>query len=99
MLARLERRERDLEVGVARRADVDDVDVVALDRLAPVGGVAVPAELVGGIGCCRLGAADDQAHLRGGRQVEEPVRVAPALRVGGTHERVPDHRDGQGRRG
>src|SRR5262249_2090748 len=38
MLARLERRPRQLEVCVARRADVDEVDVVAADQLERIAG-------------------------------------------------------------
>ena len=44
-LARLRRRDRDLGVAVARRRDVDDVDVGPCDHLAPVGRPLVPAEL------------------------------------------------------
>ena len=46
-LAGLGRRDRDLGVAVAGRADVDDVDVRAVDDLAPVGGRFLPAELLG----------------------------------------------------
>ena len=48
VLAGGERGERDLGVAVAGRADVDDVDVVALDDLAPVGRGLLPSPTVGG---------------------------------------------------
>ena len=44
VLAGLERGDRDLGVGVTGRADVDQVDVVALDHAAPVGLGARPAQ-------------------------------------------------------
>ena len=48
VLAGLEGGDRDLGVRVAGGHDVDDVDVVAGDRLAPVGGGLRPAPLLGG---------------------------------------------------
>jgi hypothetical protein len=48
-------------VGVARGADVDDVDVLAGDDLPPVGGGFGPAHPFGGGGrSADVGAADDR---------------------------------------
>ena len=79
MLAGLERRDRDLGVRVAGRHDVDDVDVVAGDHLAPVGGGLGPAPLLSGGGDGVRVAADDDGHLGIGGKVEEAGRDAPAL--------------------
>ena len=92
VLAGLEGGDRDLGVRAARRDDVDDVDVVAGDRVAPVGGGLGPAPLLGGGRECILLAADDEGHLGEGGEVEEPRGDPPALRVGGSHEAVADHR-------
>ena len=93
MLARLERRDGDLGMRVARRADVDEVDVGTGDEGPPVGLDVLPVEaarhVAGGLG---VTAADrDEVGHQGG--VEEAAGVAPALRVGDAHERVADHAD------
>src|SRR5690625_7413288 len=76
MLARRERGDRDLVVGVARGADVDDVDGRILDHVLPAGGVRGEAEALGG-GLDRAGGAPGQSvQMRGQRQLDEAVRVA-----------------------
>ena len=92
VLARLERRDRDLGVAVAGGADVDDVDVVAPDHRAPVGGRLGPAvagrRLLDG-----LLVAADQHLLAHRRRAVEGADVAPRVGVGLAHERVADHGD------
>src|SRR5690625_6640823 len=79
MLARRERGDRDLVVGVARGADVDDVDGRILDHVLPAGGVRGEAEALGG-GLDRAGGAPGQSvQMRGQRQLDEAVRVAPGM--------------------
>ena len=91
VLARLERGDRDLGVRVARGHDVDDVDVVAGDHLAPVGRRLGPAPLLGGCGDGIRIAADDHGHLDRIRQVEHARRLPPPDRVRRAHEAVADH--------
>src|SRR5699024_1029838 len=78
-------------VGVARGADVDDVDVVTLDGAPPVGLHGVPPELLGCRGGVLRVAADEHGHMWLEREVEESRRPPPALGVGASHERVADH--------
>ena len=91
VLARLERRHGDLGVGVAGRADVDDVDVVALEQAPPVGLDGLPAEAVRRVVRCCLVASGDGRETRDGGGVEVAACVAPGLRVGTPHEGVADH--------
>src|SRR5258708_6166373 len=51
VLAGLERRPRELEMRVARRADVDEIDVAAPNQLHRVGGRMRDVELAGGVTC------------------------------------------------
>jgi hypothetical protein len=82
--------EGDLVVGVARGADVDDVDLGVLDEVLPAGGAGGEPVLLRGVGDRGLGAARDGVQHRGGRQVEEPVCGAPGMGMGGAHEAVAD---------
>ena len=96
VLAGLERGDGDLGVGVARGADVDEVDVVALDQPAPVGLGRAPSRA--GRPRPRRGSASRPPSTRiagSQRQVEEAGRGAPGLRVGGAHEGVADHADAE----
>jgi hypothetical protein len=95
VLAGGQRGQGDLGVAVTGRTDVDDVDVVALDELAPVGRPALPAELLGGLGDGGLAAPADRGHRRSYGQVVDPVHGAPGERVRRAHERVADHPDPQ----
>ena len=95
VLAGLERGDRDLGVRVARRDDVDDVDVIPSDHLAPVGGRFRPAPLLGCRGHGIRIPAHDHGHLDGLRQVEHARRLTPPDGVGGAHEAVADHGDAQ----
>ena len=91
VLARLERRDGDLGVQVARRAHVHELDVVAFDQGVPVRVRGRPAEPARrGAHRGRVPAAQ---HGHGGlqRQVEHVRRGPPGLRVGRAHERVADH--------
>ncbi len=94
VLARLERGDRDLGVAVAGGADVDDVDVVALDHRVPVGGRLGPA-VAGRDLLDRLLVAADQHLLAHRRRVVERADVAPRVGVGLAHERVADHGDSE----
>ncbi len=80
----------DFRVHEARRADVDDLDVVAGDHLAPVRGGLGPAVLRGRLGDPVRVASDQDAPFEG-RDVEVAGNVAPGIRVGLAHERVADH--------
>ncbi len=91
VLARLERRHRDLGVGVTGGADVDDVDVVALEQAPPVGLDGLPAEAVRRVVRRGLVASGDSRETRDRRGVEVAAGVAPGLRVGAPHEGVADH--------
>ena len=95
VLAGLERRDGDVGVRVARRADVDEVDVVPGDQPPPVGLDRGPA---------RAGRPTRRPRRRPGRTGRSARRRAagrrsgrprPALRVGGAHEGVADHADAQ----
>lgn len=95
VLAGLQGGDGDLGVAVARGADVDQVDVVPGDQRPPVGLGGGPAEPVGRGAHPRGVAAADRGECGRERQVEDVAHGAPALRVGGAHERVPDHADTQ----
>ena len=95
VLAGRERGEGDLVVGVARGADVDDVDAGILDQVLPASGVGGETVPFGGVGDRGLGAARDRVQHRGGRQIEEAMRGAPGMGVGGAHEAVADQADVQ----
>ena len=87
----------DVDVGVARGADVHEVDVVAGDQPGPVGLGRLPAESPG---CLRHAGgvpAAEGAHPGPQRQVEEVWCGAPGLGMGSAHEGVPDHADAEGR--
>ena len=93
VLAGLERGDRDLGVGVARRADVDEVDVVARDQRPPVG-LDVPPSRSGAAASAaarRVPPAD--ATRSGAAAGRRSAARAPGLRVGGPHEGVADHAD------
>ncbi len=95
VLAGLERGDRDLGVGVAGRAHVDEVDVVPADERLPARLRGLPAEpLRGGGDRLRVAAAEDP-HPRVEGEVEEPGGGPPGLRVRCPHERVPDHADAE----
>ena len=80
-------------MAVTGGADVDQVDIVALDQLVPVGLSRGNAEPLGRR-AHRLGvAAGDCGQLGDERQVKEPVGIAPGVGVGGAHEGVPHHAD------
>ncbi len=96
VLACFERGERDLAVGVAGRADVDHVDVVAGDRGAPVGLGIGPAEP--GRGRLHRNGVPPDDHLLPDtcRVREERAHVAPGVGVGLAHEGVADDGDAEG---
>ncbi len=97
VLAGVERRDRDLRVRVTRGDDVDDLDVVPGDHVAPVGRALGPAPLLGGRGDGFRIPADHDIHRRRGVEFEEPGGDAPALGMGGAHEPVADHCDAEAR--
>jgi hypothetical protein len=79
VLAGRQRRHRDLGVRVTGGADVDQIDVVALDERTPIGGGRLPAELGRGGRNLRGGATAHHPHSCRQRQVEEVVHGAPRL--------------------
>jgi hypothetical protein len=79
VLAGGDRGEGDLRVRVARRADVDQVDVLPVDDVVPVGRVLGPAELAGGGRDLAAVAAAHHRHLCRQRQIERTVDGAPCL--------------------
>ena len=92
-LARLGRGDGDFGVAVARRADVDDVDVLPVDDLVPVGRGFFPAELIGrspdGVG----GAAAEDLHPRRMLGREEPADLTVRVAVRPSHECIANQRD------
>ena len=83
----------DLGVDVVRRGDVDEVDVVALDELAPVGFDGFVAPL-GGEGFDLAGIAGaDGLEDRLIFEVEEVVDLAIGVGVRAAHEAVADESD------
>jgi len=94
-LAGLGRRHRHLGVDVVRHADVDDVDGVVVDDLAPVRDERFEAPGVGE----RLGLVRLQAtrHLQHGvvRDVEKILHPTIGVGVRPPHEPVPDDADVQ----
>ena len=98
VLAGGERRDGDLGVGVAGGADVDEVDVVALDSAPPVGLDCSPSRAarppLPRAARSRPPTTASPAAAAGRRN---PAGGAPGLRVRGAHERVADHADPQGR--
>jgi hypothetical protein len=76
-----------------RRADIDNVDVVALDDAAPVG-----RDLLDPVGSCRLfhelaPAAADQPEARADRQVAQPWRFPITIGIGLAHYAIADDAD------
>ena len=83
----------DLGVRIARRADVDRVDVVAGDDFTPVGRVLCEPELVGGVAHRALVAPADDLQHRLAREFEEVPSLSPRIAVRAAHELIADHRD------
>ena len=89
VLAVVGRRDGDRRVGIVRRNDVDDVDVVALDDRPPIGVGFLKAEAVGGGVRQVLGHVDDHLAAQPDRQragdrrhsVRETVRLAHEARA------------------
>ena len=95
VLAGLQCGDGHLGVRAAGGHDVHHVDVLTLDGGPPVrGGLRPPPPGGGGLDAGGL-TANQQRHLRTGRQIEEPGRHPPSLRMGGSHETVPDQGDPQ----
>ena len=99
VLAGLQRRHGHLGMQVPGSADVDDVDVIALERGAPVRDDLVPAVLTGGgrrplLVAAHQHAPGDRRHIG-----VEGVDVAPGVGVGLPHEGVAHECDTEGRRG
>jgi hypothetical protein len=92
-LARFGRGNRDLRMRVARRADVDDVHVVARDRGAPVGFRVLPAESARRVVEPVARAASDDAQARCDARRKERAHLTPRVAVRASHERVADHRN------
>ena len=95
VLAGLQRRDGDLGVGVAGRADVDQVDVVAVDQRLPRALGRLPAEPLSSSATACWSRPATARHPEMQREVEEAWSVAPGLRVGRAHEGVADHPDAQ----
>ncbi len=88
MLARRERGQHDVLVGIARGRDVDELDIGPLDQGVVVGLVAVPAERLGRFLHARLVASADGDHPRSRIDVEEMGDLPVGIRVRPAHEFV-----------
>ena len=82
-----------LVVGVARRDDINQSYVVALQEETVVRLVTFPAQSGGGIFHSLLVAAADCAHPRDGVHLEEARYLAVGVGVGPAHELVADEAD------
>ena len=85
----------DFAVQVGRHADVDGVDVLALEQFSPVGLDRLVAPLVGeGL---RLAGVPGAGRLQDGAvlQVKEVVHLNIGVRMGPAHEAITDHADVQ----
>ena len=95
-LAVLGRLDGDLGVQVVGGADVDGVDVIGGDELAPVGLDPLVAPAVGeGLSLLRI-ACRDRLQNRQVFQVEKVLDAVVAVGVGAAHEAVADHADAEG---
>lgn len=83
----------DLAVQLVGHHDRDDVDVVGLDDLMPVGGGALVAVAVGGIGGeGQIGVADGrQSHLRHAAGAEDGAHLTPGVGVRAPRHTGADH--------
>jgi hypothetical protein len=95
-LAVLGRLDGDLGVEVVGRADVDGVDVIGGDELAPVALHPLVAPAVGErLRLVGVAGRDGLEH-RQVFEVEEVLDAVVAVGVGAAHEAVADHADAQG---
>jgi len=86
-------RQCDLGVRVVRRADIDDVDVLALDELPPIGLDRFVAPLVGKrLGVLGITSTDGLEHGRV-LQVKKVAHPAVSVRMSPAHKSVADHAD------
>ena len=92
-LARRGGRSGDLGMGAGRRADVDDVDVLALDDPAPVGRHLLEAVGRGSLLDQLAPAAADQSQTRPDRQIAHPRRLTVAIGMGLAHHAIADDAD------
>src|SRR4051812_30268305 len=83
---------------ITRNADVDEIDVVAVDDLSPIVRPLRRPELLRRGSCAPLVTPDDDGEPRFEGQREESVSSPPGLRMGAAHERVADQRDPERRR-
>ena len=88
-----QRRQRDLRVTVPRRTDIDQVDIVTGHQVTPVGHRLRPTQPIGGGRHLDRVPPGDSHHPGPRRQVKDPIHGTPRLRMGRSHERVPDHAD------
>jgi hypothetical protein len=94
-LPRLRGGDRGFRVQVVRQRDVDDVDVLAVDGRAPVGGGLLPAPAIGGAGQGGRVAAAQQRAAEAVRQVVEVPGLAVGVRMGLAHESLAEQGDTQ----
>jgi len=93
MLAVLRRCDGDLGLQMLGKREVDNVDVVALDDLAPIGCGFLPAPLTSEVfGRLRIPAASD-GHDRLELGLEERLDLSPGIRMGPAHELGPENGD------
>ncbi len=89
-LAGLGGRERDLRMRIVRRADIDGVDVLAFDKLAPVGFDGLVAPGIGErLGLRRITRAHRLEH-RPIFEIEEIIHPAIAIGMGTAHKTIAD---------
>ncbi len=95
VLARVQRGDGDLGVGVAGGADVHQLHVVPVDQGPPVGLDVVPAVTAGGEPGGGLVPAGQHVHPGPERDVERLAHGGPGPGVGRAHEGVAHHPDAQ----
>lgn len=95
MLTGLEGGDRDLSVGIARGADINDVDILAFEYFSVVGGELRPAESFGSGSDPVFIAPHEDDHLRLQGKAEGGVSITPSVGMDLTHEGIPNERDSQ----
>src|SRR5262245_36238943 len=84
--------ERDRQVRIAGRTDIDDVDVFPGNNLLPGRRIFLPPKLVTCLFYGLFRAATNDLHHRFHRSVKELIHLAPGIAMCPAHELVPDHR-------
>ena len=88
VLARRERGQDDILVGIARGRDIDELDIGSLDQRVVVGLVPLPTERLGRLLHAGLVPPADGDHPRSGIDVEEMRDLPVRIRMRPSHELV-----------